>query len=238
MKARPDFERLTRLTQTSTKTFPGIYLTLGALLISVCFFAAIAEDVSAGEPLTIIDVRFSAWVHAHQSAALTVVMRLISQVHSLWFVGAAAFVVSVYWWAKRLRDRAFILLAVVFGGMLLNFLLKEIFLRARPRFDPPLPALTTYSFPSGHTLTATVFYGVLGWFIVSRSRNWASRLFGFALAAIMILLVGFSRIYLGAHYPSDVLGAIAEGLAWLAFCLIAAQTVKWRRDRAHKVDVR
>ena len=232
---RPHFERLKKFARTyiSTKTFPGIYLTLClfALLISVCFFAAIAEDVAEGDPLTIIDAQFGAWVHAHPVAAVTFLMRAVSYVHSLWFVAVATLALSTYWWIKRLRDRAFILMSVVFGGMLLNLLLKDIFLRARPRFDPPLLTLTTYSFPSGHTMMATVFYGAIGWFILSRSDSWTSRLLGIALPAIMLPLVGFSRIYLGAHYPSDVLGAIAEGLAWLAFCLIAAETVKRRRDR-------
>lgn len=226
-QVRPHYsERLKKFGKTHVSTI----LCLVALLIAAALFAAIAEDVAEGDPMTIMDVRFSAWVHAHPAATVTFLMRVVSYIHSLWFVGVATLGLSVYWWIKRLRDWALILLSTVFGGMLLNFLLKDIFLRARPRFDPPVLMLTTYSFPSGHTMTATVFYGALSWFVLSRSDNWISRLFGVALPAIMIPLVGFSRIYLGAHYPSDVLGAIAEGLAWLAFCLIAAQTVKRGTD--------
>lgn len=205
-------------------------LCLFALVTSVWFFAAIAEDVAEGDPLTIVDARFSAWLHAHSAASLTFLMRVVSDLHSLWYVGIVTVALSAYWWLKGLRDWVFILMSAVFGGMLLNFILKHVFLRARPQFDPPILTLTTYSFPSGHTLMATVFYGALGWFVLSRSDNWPMRLFAISIPLVMIPLVGFSRIYLGAHYLSDVLAAMAEGLAWLAFCLICAETMKRRRE--------
>jgi membrane-associated phospholipid phosphatase len=119
-----------------------------------------------------------------------------------------------------------IFISAIFGGMLLNQILKHVFLRARPRFDHPILTLTTYSFPSGHTLIATVFYGALAWLILSRSDKWPWRFLAVAIPLIMVPLVGFSRIYLGVHYLSDVLGAMAEGAAWLTFCLIAAEVTK------------
>jgi membrane-associated phospholipid phosphatase len=205
-------------------------LCLLALVASIWLFGAIAEDVAEGDPLTIVDVRFSAWLQAHSAASVTFLMQLLSALHSLWFVGIMTLALSAYWRIKGLRDWVLILLSAVFGGMLLNFLLKSVFLRARPQFDHPIVTLTTYSFPSGHTMMATVFYGALSWFVLSRSGNWPTRLFAISIPLIMIPLVGFSRIYLGAHYLSDVLGAMAEGLAWLAFCLICAEILKRRRQ--------
>lgn len=231
---RPLFERLKKFLKAHvpSKTFPGLYLTLClfALIISVWFFGAIAEDVAEGDPLTIVDARFSAWLHAHSAASLTFLMRVVGEVHSLWYVSIVTVALSAYWWLKGLRDWVFILMSAVFGGMLLNLILKHAFVRARPQFDHPLLTLTTYSFPSGHTLIATVFYGALGWFVLSRSDAWPMRLFAISIPLTMILLVGFSRIYLGAHYLSDVLAAMAEGLAWLVFCLICAETMKRRRE--------
>lgn len=113
----------------------------------------------------------------------------------------------------------------VFGGMALNFLLKNLFLRQRPHFNDAILTLTSYSFPSGHTMMATVFYGTLCALAASRTRDWRCRALAIFGAAILISLVGFSRIYLGAHFLSDVLAAIAEGLAWLAFCLIAVEVI-------------
>jgi undecaprenyl-diphosphatase len=204
------------------------------LLAAVWLFGAIAEDVATSEPLTIVDLRFSNWLHAHAASGLTIFLRAVTDLHSLWVVGVVTVAVCAYWWKKGLRDWAFVLMAAVFGGMLLNLSLKQLFLRARPQWDNPILTLTTYSFPSGHTMLATVFYGTLCAFLLSRSRQLRARLFAVSIPLIMVPLVGFSRIYLGVHFLSDVLGAIAEGLAWLAFCLIAAETLQLRRYRKAK----
>ena len=212
-------------------------LCLLALMVSVWFFAAIAEDVATGDPMTITDVRFSAWLHAHSTPSVTFLMRVITELHSLWVVVVVTLAVCAYWWMRGRRNWVFTLMLAVFGGMLLNLSLKHLFLRARPHFDNPMLTLTTYSFPSGHTLIATVFYGTLCWFILRRSAHQNWRFLAIPASLILIALVGFSRIYLGAHYLSDVLGAIAEGLAWLAFCLIGTEAIKRRHDyKIRKAD--
>ena len=208
---------------------PYLTLTLVILIVAAWVFGAIAEDVVTHDPLTLVDVRFSAWLHDHSVASLTRCMLLITNLHSTLGVTVMTFAVSAYLWVKRLRLWVLTQMLAVFGAMLLNFLLKRLFERPRPHFDNPLLTLTTYSFPSGHTVMATVFYGTLCALIVWRVRQWRWRALAMALAAFLILLVGFSRIYLGAHYLSDVLAAIAEGLAWLAFCLITVEQLKRRR---------
>ena len=230
---RPPFQRLKQFVNAhvSTKTFPGLYLALCllALVTAIWLFGAIAEDVATGDPITIVDVRFSLWLHAHSSASVTALMRVVTELHSLWLVAIMTLAICAYWWVRGLRDWVFTMLMAVFGGMLLNLLLKHLFLRPRPQLDHPIATLTTYSFPSGHTMMATVFYGTLCCFVLSRpaSRPW--KLLAIPMALVMIALVGFSRIYLGAHYLSDVLGAIAEGSTWLAFCLISAEAMKRRQ---------
>ncbi len=215
----------------STKRSSGLYLTLLLLMLimAVCVFGAIAEDVVTSDPLTVVDARFSAWLHAHSSHSRTLVMLLITNIHSTLGVTVMTLAISGYLWIKRFRVWVLTLMLTVFGGMLLNFLLKHVFVRPRPYFENPLLTLTSYSFPSGHTMMATVFYGTLCTLIVSHGISWRWRMLAVAAAGIMILLVGFSRIYLGAHYLSDVLAAIAEGLAWLAFCLLAVGELKRRR---------
>jgi len=215
----------------SSKEPSGLYLTLVLLMLIVAawVFGAIAEDVVTQDPLTIVDARFSAWLHAHSFNSLTRVMLLITRVHSVLGVTVMTVAVSAYLWIKRFRFWVLKLLLAVFGGMLLNLLLKHLFVRQRPHFDDPLLTLTTYSFPSGHTMMATVFYGTLCVLVASRVRHWRWRVVAIAVAGFMILLVGFSRIYLGAHYLSDVLAAMAEGLAWLAFSLVAVGELQRRR---------
>jgi membrane-associated phospholipid phosphatase len=215
----------------SSKESSGLYLTLVlfVLLVAACVLGAIAEDVVTNDPLTVVDIQFSAWLHRHSVDWITRCLLLITQVHSLLSVTVMTLAVSAYLWIRRVRIGVLTLTLAVFGGMLLNFLLKHVFVRPRPRFDNPLLNLTTYSFPSGHTMMATVFYGALCVLIAALVPKWRWRALAIALVAGMILVVGFSRIYLGAHYLSDVLAAIAEGLAWLAFCLVLVGALERRR---------
>ena len=102
------------------------------------------------------------------------------------------------------------------AGVLLNELLKYMFHRSRPALEHPLVKLPSYSFPSGHALAATVFYGftaILLWSYVA-PKVWRV-VIGTAIA-VVILMVGFSRVYLGAHYLSDVLAGFLEGATWLS----------------------
>ena len=98
-----------------------------------------------------------------------------------------------------------------------------------PHFVDPILSLTSYSFPSGHTMTATVLFGVLAAYFAATTSGWGYRTLIILSAALLILSVAFSRIYLGAHYLSDVLGALAEGLAWLALCLTGVYSI-WRKQ--------
>ena len=217
----------------STEDSSGLFLTLLLLMLiaAACLFGAIAEDVVNHDPLTITDARFSAWLHEHSSASLIRFMLVVTNIHSTLGVTAMTLAVCAYLWTRHHRVWVLKLMLSVFGGMLLNILLKQIFMRARPHFENPLLTLTSYSFPSGHTMMATVFYGTLCLLFVTKVRDWRARGLAVVMSAGLILLVGFSRIYLGVHYLSDVLAAIAEGLAWLSFCVIAVEELGRRRKR-------
>ncbi|CAM5406421.1 phosphatase PAP2 family protein [Eoetvoesiella caeni] len=115
--------------------------------------------------------------------------------------------------------------------MLVNVLMKHAFQRPRPIFDHPLVSLATYSFPSGHTVASTLFYGMLAALILSKTTSWSKRVWAVLLAFAIVSLVAFSRLYLGAHYLSDVLAAMAEGLAWLALCLTGTHTYWEQKQR-------
>lgn len=219
----------------SPESYLGLHLTLGALVLigATWLFGNIAEDVMTGDPLTILDHNVAVWLHARATPRLTTIMLVITYLHSMPGVSVMALGVALYLWRRRCLYWMLALILTVPGGMLLNVLLKHAFHRVRPSFDNPILTLTTYSFPSGHTMTATVFYGVLAAFAVRKIKSWQGRLLVILGAGLMILLVGFSRIYLGAHYLSDVLGAMAEGLAWLALCLTAVDTLRRRRTANH-----
>src|SRR5207244_11222355 len=121
----------------------------------------------------------------------------------------------------RLRQWYWILTlsVAVGGGMLVNTMLKAAYERLRPRFDDPLLVLTSFSFPSGHTAGAVLFYGVLAAFLVSRFYDWRQRAACVAAAIGAVALVAFSRMYLGAHYLSAVLAAACSGTVCVVLCL-------------------
>jgi undecaprenyl-diphosphatase len=110
--------------------------------------------------------------------------------------------------------------------MLLNELVKQLVHRHRPFVDGPFVDWSGYSFASGHTIGATLLYGQLLLFVlpVLKARHW--RLLCIISAISLVLLVGFSRIALGAHFLTDVLAAIVFGVLWLAFCLIAGKPLR------------
>jgi len=210
----------------SPRSYLGLNLTLGALVLIAAswLFGSIAEDVLSGDPLTIIDIRVAKWFHAHATPLLTQCMLLITHLHGPIAISILMALAVLYLAWKCDWYWLVCLVVTVPSGMLLNVLMKYAFHRARPSFDNPLFALSSYSFPSGHAAGATLFYGVLAAMLVSKIDAWRLRVIIVLTALALILLVGLSRIYLGAHYLSDVLGGFAEAMAWLTLCLLGIHT--------------
>jgi undecaprenyl-diphosphatase len=203
----------------------------GAFLLAGVIFLALASNITGRTTLVALDVRVADWLHAHGSPALTAFFFGVTHLHAplamtAWTALFAALL-------ARLRERYWILtlLAAVAGGMLVNQLLKSAFERVRPHFDQPLLELSSFSFPSGHTAGAVLFYGVLAAFLVSRFYGWRRRSAALAGAIVMVALVAFSRLYLGAHYLSDVLAAMCSSTAWLVLCLAGGHALVARRLR-------
>lgn len=216
--------------QIRAKTFVGWELIVGLLIFTVMtlIVGQLGEEIANGEPLTLTDLEFTGWLQTHRTQPLTTALRLATELGSTWMAIATAGIFGLYLlWRKRIYWLVVVWLSV-FGGMGLNRLLKYAFQRPRPSFDDPILSLTGHSFPSGHTMAATVLYSVLAAYLVSHSERFATRAFAVLSACVLIGIVGFSRIYLGAHYLTDVLGALAEGLAWLSLCLSIIYSV-WRQ---------
>ena len=215
--------------QSYAEGFLGLHLVAGFIIFATMTFTLweISEDINKREPLTIADAQLSTWLHSRTLPWLTSTMFVVTSLGSSLIASCIAVVFGLY----LIRRRRFYWLAAflssVYGGMLLNRILKYAFQRPRPHFDDPLLSLTSYSFPSGHTMTATVLFGVLAAYFFTTTPDWRRRVVIVFIASLLILLVGFSRMYLGVHYLSDVLGAMAEGLAWLALCLTIVYSF-WR----------
>jgi len=214
----------------------GLHLTIGVvlLLLAMAGFAHLAGAVVAGAPITRLDMVVATWLHAHasQGGLLRDALLVLTHIHSTPGVLAIAAAVGIWLYRRGHRYWPVALIASVPGGMLVNVALKHTFERARPHFEEPILTLTTYSFPSGHTMAATVLYGLLACYFARRATSWGGRLLPFLLAAVMIGLIAFSRMYLGAHYLTDILAALAEGCGWLAICISGTATLNRRHARA------
>jgi membrane-associated phospholipid phosphatase len=211
---------------------PGIRsrIAIAVLAVAAASFALIAEQVATAAPLIARDLQVSVWLHGHGNPALTAFLLAITRLHSTLGVLAMSFFAGLIVWRNGDRFHALWLALAVPGGLLLNVALKHLFDRPRPAWDDPILTLTSQSFPSGHATGATLFYGFLACYAVWRMKGAAARALAIAACATMVLLVGFSRIYLGVHYLSDVLAAMCLGTVWLALCMIAAQALAGRRD--------
>ena len=210
----------------------GLHVTVGMalLFVSGLVFHELAEAVMGREAITVLDTQVAHWFNANHVEPLTSIMLAITHLHSVAGMGLLVGALGWYLWRVQARYWLLALLFSVPGGMLLNVALKYVFQRDRPMFDDPLVTLATYSFPSGHTTAATCFYGLLASYLVIARPHWNVRLGTVALCLTMVLLVAFSRVYLGAHYVSDVLAAMAESVAWLAVCITAISTLRRRRE--------
>ena len=143
---------------------------------------------------------------------VTMVMRLASAIGgTLGRITLLAVVLAPLIWAGHRRS-AMWLAGMMAVGTLLNLALKQAFAAPRPDLLPHLDIVHTYSFPSGHSAGNMMFFGALAMLAGRRGAYWG--------AAVVILLIGVSRVWLGVHWPSDVLAGWVEGLGWLAFCAI------------------
>lgn len=212
----------------------GLHLTVGVaiLVVTAWLFGVIAGQVVAGGPVTLVDLQLANWFHAHAHATPGLTRATLWFTH--WNSVAGALIMSVMLGVvlfRRRLDYWLLALAVsVPGGMVVNILMKFAFGRARPVFEAPLVVLHTYSFPSGHASGATLFYGFLACLLVRHVASNGKRAAIMGAAALMVAAVCFSRVYLGAHYLTDVLAGVAEGAAWLAICIPAMTSLRRRRE--------
>jgi membrane-associated phospholipid phosphatase len=191
--------------------------------VAAALFAAIAASVWADAPVLQLDLEVSVWLHAHRSPAVTAFMLTITRMHATAGILLMAAIVALYLWHRGERYWLMSIALAVPGGLVLNALVKHVFNRARPVWDDPLLTLASSSFPSGHTAGATVLYGFLAAYLGWRMKSPSTRVLAAAGCALMVALVGFSRVYLGVHYLSDVLAAASLSTVWLVFCLAAVR---------------
>jgi undecaprenyl-diphosphatase len=123
----------------------------------------------------------------------------------------------------------FFTLAATIGGTFVSLLLKNLFDRPRPEIVPHLSHVMTSSFPSGHSMLAAVVYLTLGSLLAAVMPTRGLKVYVLAVAVLLTIFVGLSRIYLGVHYPTDVLAGWLAGLTWALVCWLAARWLQRRK---------
>ena len=223
----------------------GFYGAVGALLIGalaiivacVAFFAMLANVVMAGGTQEADDAVLL-WMNQHASPELTDFALNVTALGAGTVVWLVVIVASVFLWSSRHRLSAVLLWVAIMGSGLINATMKLFFERPRPQLFPwRAPYAGLSSFPSGHSMSAMVCYATLAYLVARLEPSLFLRRFTFGVAAVIVIAIGLSRMYLGVHYPTDVLAGFTMGLAWASFCALGIEAVRYFRYRKPDVAV-
>lgn len=210
----------------------GIFLVVGFILAAIAtwIFGELAEKVMAGSTQA-FDESVLRWMGAHHSKALDASMVEITALGTGTVVMMIVCISALFLALTRHRYSALLLLVATFGGIVLNLILKLFFDRPRPHVIVWGTNAVSSSFPSGHAMSATIVYSTVA-YLASRlyKHSWQRWLTLFG-AAVVIVLISVSRLYLGVHYPSDVLAGAIIGLAWAAFCMATLEAIQRFAER-------
>ena len=216
LKSRSKFH----LGRTEIWILTAIFAIAGLILI----FGHIAEEVFEGDSAKFDETILLFFRNANDSldpigppwveeAARDITALGSYTVLSIIFSAVVAYLVMV-----KQRAAAFWVFAAVSGGIVLSNLLKLIFERPRPNLVPHAVPVFTTSFPSGHATLSAITYLTLGALLASLHTSVRFKIYFLGLAVLLTVAVGISRIYLGVHYPTDVIAGWCIGAAWAAFC--------------------
>lgn len=208
--------------------FMTVSLLVGVAAVST--FAAFASLVTGGFTQA-FDEKTLQWLEAQRSPVMDRVMLEISALGTGAVLLVLVLVASVFLWLTKHHWSVYILLMGVFGGQLVNRLLKTSFERPRPSVVEWATDVSSLSFPSGHAMTSMITYGSIAYLVARLEPTRRLRLTTWALCGVMILLIGISRMYLGVHYPSDIIAGYIGGLAWIAFVAASLTAVRFFSPR-------
>ncbi len=196
---------------------PVLAGSLGSALLALVLFSWLAEEVFAGQTRQ-FDAYLRGFIHQYASQRLTALMQFVTLLGSPQVLFSLFGVISIVFLIARWRRAAAWLALGTIGSVVLDTTLKVLFHRARPEpFFSPMP--NSYSFPSGHALSSFCFYGILAALLDARIKNAWVRWSIWAAAALLVLLIGLSRIYLGVHFPTDVIAGYCAAAVWVSALL-------------------
>jgi len=200
----------------------GLHLTIGLLvsLAALWLFGGVTEDVIHHDPLTLLDLRLADWFRTHATPVGVRIASAVSLVGSPVAMAALAIAIAFLLAHRRWWITLGGWLAAFAGGAVLDWMLKTIIQRPRPTGAAAFLHGESFSFPSGHAMGSLIGFGMLAYVVLAywpATRRHVAVVIGVAVA--LIIAIGLSRLYLGVHYFSDVVGGYAAALVWLASCI-------------------
>lgn len=200
---------------------------LGFSALFIVLFSEIAEEAMEQETW-LFDSAIIGFFQSIESSTLDVLMIATTEMGSVWFVTAFSIaVVGLLWFKERDKWGILFFLIAVGGGGLLTLLLKNLYERQRPSINPEIDAIG-FSFPSGHSMGSVIFYGFVMYLVLRSRRNELFKGLAISMMGVLVVLIGISRIYLGAHFPSDVLAGFIAGAIWLILSILALEWIQWQ----------
>ena len=206
------------------------FLSSIVVIVSIILFVKFTHGMMS-ELFESYDKSISEYVWTHKSAFLTDYMVAVTEIGDVMgYVIALGFLIVVFLVAFKHWKYIAQLGLVLILALSSNILLKEIINRSRP-LGEHMVTVKTLSYPSGHAMVSMAFYGFLIYLIAYFKINKILKVCLITVLALLILSIGISRIYLGVHYPSDVLGGYIAGIMWVTFCVLIFNLIKiFRRD--------
>ena len=192
----------------------------GSILATVIFADLFNFVEHQGQTITPFDRGILLWMHSHQKPGLTQAAKVLARLGSppvIVGVGLASALVGLVW--PKVRGAAWTFPVAIIGSGIIIQGVKLFIKRPRPSFFAPLLHESGFSFPSGHSLIAMVVYGLFGYFLLHLFQNPDARLAVRASTVLLVVAIGASRVYVGVHYPTDVLAGWVAGVPWLIACL-------------------
>ncbi|GIM46488.1 phosphatidylglycerophosphatase B [Collibacillus ludicampi] len=208
----------------------GLTLAFVLGLLSAIGFGLVALFISEHK-IAQFDNTVTSYIQGFESPWLTVIMKFFTYIGSTPAVIVLSILVMILLYKILHHRMELIFFGIVLAGAgIMNQILKHIFARTRPDLHRLITA-GGYSFPSGHSMAAFAMYGVLSFLLWRHIRTRLGRSLWLLLSTLMILAIGISRVYLGVHYPSDILGGYLASGWWLAFAIWFYQRYQEKKSR-------
>ena len=196
----------------------GLTLRLAAFALAIWGFSGLLDAVLDNATIARLDRIVESWFHVHSTPAGLAIFDVVTQMGTP-VVNVVIGLVALLLLYRREYPLLVTWLFANLGGKLIEHVIKNTVHRTRPQYAAEFLNGVSYSFPSGHTMGSTICYLMLAYIIAARpGASSRTRWIAFVVAGVVIFAVAFSRVYLGVHYPSDVAGGFAAGLAWLTAC--------------------